>query len=234
MDIKGRAADDPRRGNGGPPALGGSGRVGVGIRAHKHHDFVVVVRIDFPCDLQLFQVVDAVNPLRLAPGCRQRRQQQCCQNRDDSDYDKQFDQSKSADEFRFSTKPNSRFHFRAFIVVFAIAISSNVGALHNRTVHPPPLSRSLPSAENARPETGPSCACSVAASWSDAIFQSLIVPSSPLEASVLPSRENATFQTAPVWPRKNFMFRPVRSHKPTRPSQQALASSFPSGEKATP
>src|SRR6266852_7574086 len=61
-----------------------------------------------------------------------------------------------------------------------------------------------------------------------------MVLSSELEASVRPSGENATSQTPPVWPRRNITFvRAVTSHKPTLPSQLALASNLLSGEKAS-
>src|ERR1043166_6636167 len=68
----------------------------------------------------------------------------------------------------------------------------------------------------------------------EARFQSLIVPSSALEASVRPSREKATSQTRPLWPRKNLIFRPLGCQSPMVPSQLALAIHFPSGEKARP
>src|SRR5258708_16727756 len=67
----------------------------------------------------------------------------------------------------------------------------------------------------------------------EARFHSLIVPSSALEASVRPSREKATSQTRPLWPRKNLIFRPLGCQSPMVPSQLALAIHFPSGEKAT-
>src|SRR6266550_1680463 len=68
----------------------------------------------------------------------------------------------------------------------------------------------------------------------EARFHSLTVPSSALEASVRPSREKATSQTTPLWPRKNLIFRPLGCQSPMVPSQLALAIHFPSGEKATP
>src|SRR2546425_554171 len=68
----------------------------------------------------------------------------------------------------------------------------------------------------------------------EARFHSLIVPSSLLEASVRPSREKATSQTAQLWPRKNLIFRPLGCQSPMVPSQLALAIHFPSGEKAMP
>src|SRR5256885_4115191 len=67
----------------------------------------------------------------------------------------------------------------------------------------------------------------------EARFHSLIVPSSALEASVRPSREKATSQTTPLWPRKNLIFGPLGCQSPMVPSQLALAIHFPSGEKAT-
>src|SRR2546422_11051280 len=67
----------------------------------------------------------------------------------------------------------------------------------------------------------------------EARFHSLIVASSALEASVRPSREKATRQTTPLWPRKNLIFRPLGCQSPTVPSQLALAIHFPSAEKAT-
>src|SRR6266446_8796829 len=68
----------------------------------------------------------------------------------------------------------------------------------------------------------------------EARFHSLIVPSLAQEASVRPSREKATSQTAPLWPRKNLIFCPLGCQSPMVPSQLALAIHFPSGEKATP
>src|SRR6516225_4273284 len=67
----------------------------------------------------------------------------------------------------------------------------------------------------------------------EARFNSLIVPSLAPEASVRPSREKATSQTAPLWPRKNLIFLPLGCQSPMVPSQLALAIHFPSGEKAT-
>src|SRR6516225_7935145 len=67
----------------------------------------------------------------------------------------------------------------------------------------------------------------------EARFHSLTVPSSELEASVRLSREKATSQTAPLWPRKNLINRPLGCQSPMVPSQLALAIHFPSGEKAT-
>src|SRR6516164_1186059 len=66
----------------------------------------------------------------------------------------------------------------------------------------------------------------------EARFHSLTVPSSALEASVWLSREKATSQTAPLWPLKNLINRPLGCQSPMVPSQLAPAIHFPSGEKA--
>src|SRR6266436_143082 len=128
----------------------------------------------------------------------------------------------------------SRFHFFASIILSAAEISSKVGAFHTRTDQPA-LARCLPSGEKAMAETGTRCPWSVVASWNEARFQSLMVPSSAPEARVRPSGEKATSHAWPVWPRREVKLRlTATSHNITVPSQLALASSLPSGEKASP
>jgi hypothetical protein len=53
---------------------------------------VVVSRVHEPRELQLFQVVEANDPLCLCLGLAQGGQQHAGKDRDDRDYDEQFDQ----------------------------------------------------------------------------------------------------------------------------------------------
>jgi len=55
-----------------------------------------IFRVHHRAESQLFEVVDAADSLGLPFGPGESRQQQCSKNRDDCDYDQQFDQGESA------------------------------------------------------------------------------------------------------------------------------------------
>lgn len=58
----------------------------------QHESVVVVVCVHVPGQLQLAEVVDAIDGLRAGPAPAQDRQQQAGENGDDGNNDKQFDQ----------------------------------------------------------------------------------------------------------------------------------------------
>ncbi len=55
----------------------------------------MVVRIHQPCQLELFQVAHAGNPLGLCLGFAERGKEHACQDRNDRNHHQEFDQGKS-------------------------------------------------------------------------------------------------------------------------------------------